>query len=327
MAGAIGERAMEQIRGLNDADLLLKAHVAAGDADWFNSALNFVSPPRGKDSSSEQPDAEKRKFGAGRVRFLLQTLANGREDLERRTAAVQLLLMISSESHPYSGPVKVLPIDGGILVDAADQIRAAAMAIFDDETQDGRLRGLCLQFLSLDDAEIVADAKRVYERTRSDAVRFAIEDLFLHVSDDFYASLKPPGGDAASLVSVQKMSGCADVAPGNIVFLFQTHDRKDFYQKRFDGLAVNPVPVLRSIKSGHRFAFPHYHNFGGFSSSDRTGQTAFELDELEGVPAGAYTLGIEYGSGEKIYSKGYTLRVKVANTASGKGLAVERPAR
>jgi hypothetical protein len=56
-------------------------------------------------------------------------------------------MIISAWNHPAGGVARVLPIDAVALAGSADELRVAARKIFDDESEDSNLRGLCLEFL------------------------------------------------------------------------------------------------------------------------------------------------------------------------------------
>jgi hypothetical protein len=178
---AIIERLVDQLRSLNDPEISLKSFSLA--PDW-RSPFAFVYNGGVRDEDS----------AGARVKYLLRTLSDGKKRVSLRVAAIEMLLNVSRlRSGPQTGASKSLPIDNERLAGSAGEILSAAESIFDDESQDDRLRSLCLQFIPLDRSAMAADIKQVYSRTRSEELRFAIEESFLEAGDAFYEGLNPAG--------------------------------------------------------------------------------------------------------------------------------------
>jgi hypothetical protein len=155
----------------------------------------------------------------------------------------------------------VLPIDNDWLRNFAAEIQRIAKQIFDDASQNPRLRGLCLQFLAFDVPNIVADVKREHTLTRSDELRFAIEKEFLGVSDGLYESLRPPGGSVASRISVVPESGCTKGTHGSIAYLVDYQAWQDF--PGGNTAFVRPYGVMTNLRTGRHFVLQSIHEFGG----------------------------------------------------------------
>src|SRR5262249_3796492 len=160
----------ERIRSLNDPSLLLQAHVLAGDADSWSAAEGFIN-------SVAENDDERKKFASARGQILIRVLSDRTKGLPVRLAAIRMLLIVSAWDHPDGGVAKVLPIDAFALASSANELRATARKIFDDKSENGNLRGLCLEFLL--DQEGILDHARVYSDTRAADLRFLIEKIFL----------------------------------------------------------------------------------------------------------------------------------------------------
>jgi hypothetical protein len=313
-AGAIHDRVLEQLHSLKDPSVLLRMHALAGDAQDFRSYYGFV------DSDDEQAD---NAFAAARVRFLVAQLADRRNDLKTRLAAVEILRGVSSSgSYPH------------LFALTATKLRTVCRAIFDDESQDPNLRGLCLEFL-LDQPAEVADARRVFARTRSATLRFLIEEWFLDRSDDLYETLHAPSGPAASIVLPVRScnsSGCCfcgQEPTDQPVFLVEYHMRKDFFHLTkglFDVEIggkhdVDGGLLLTDIQSGRQFELkePHLINY---SNGGEVGWEKLPAPDPKDTPPGEYILSFCYKRGDAIVSIGFGTPVSVRKTPAGNKLMV-----
>ena len=312
-ADAITERALYQIRSLNDPELLLRAGTLA--SNW-ESALSFISPS----SEMRLSQAEEKQFTASRVKFLLYTLSDPKQDVSLRTEAVQFFLDIYGFRNKKENiPTTKIPIDNPWLTSYALELTSTAKAIFDDDSQNAHLRSLCLQLLPLDQPAIAADAWQVYTRAQTDELRYVIEDEFLKVSDTLFEGLHASGGDAASIVTVETLGGCSWIAPDSIVFRASYHERKDIGDKW--RLELDEHPVLTNLRTKQRFVLRHISVVGGWSGGE-SGQSEFQLDDLTGIPPGKYSLAYEINHSGKILSNGYSVAVAINETAKGKELSV-----
>jgi len=219
-------------------------------------------------------------------------------------------------SGTHTGPSQWLPIDNQWLAASAGDIQSAAVLIFHDESQDGHLRGLCLRFLPLDQSDIVAVVRQVYARTKSEELRFAIEESFLDTSDDLYESLSPPSGTIASLVIVAPERSCVAASANNPAFLAKYHERMDF-----KGGAGRPQLVLTSVRTGQRFT-PNISFLSGWSSV-KTGEMGFEVSQPLEVPIGEYSIAPEYRRNGEVFSAGHKLLVVVSDGPYGRRLSVK----
>ena len=299
----IAGRIAEQIRSLNDPELMLRLHRD------FPVDIRFVT---------QQGVGRDPTFTASRVKYLLGTLGDAKKDLTLRTAAIEILIGVSKfHSGAQTGPSRALPIDNEWLAGSAREIGATAKAVFDDNSQSGHLRALCLQFLALDQAAILDDIKRVYRLTQSAELRFAIERSLLEINDSLYQSLNPPGGPIASIVMVAPAGGCVTAAASEVVFLASTYERQDYHDRQ--ETAVRMQYVMTNSQSRQRFAFglAEIHLRSGWGSV-RESQSWFELAKPADFPTGEYTLGLEYELGGDIFSAGYTVKVKIADGTAGK---------
>ena len=301
---AIAERATQQIRSLNDPELLLRIYPIAADTFF---ALNFIQPARGESDQA---------FIAARVKYLLRTLSDAKRDKPLRMAAVQILLQLSRfHSGGQTGPSKTLPIDNEWLADSAAKIKAAARAIFDAEPEDGHLRSLCVQFLDLDVPEVVARVKRVYARTQSQELLFAIEEAFLEISDALYRSLEPPGGPVASRVALAVKTRWQKAGAGKIRFAAEYYMRQDFRQR---SMRARRYFVLTNLQTRQRTVFETNQLW----NSGRNGEDWIELSQRSDLPAGNYSLAFEFSDDGKVLSSGYKLRFAVGDTTTGRWISV-----
>jgi hypothetical protein len=319
MAAAIAERATERIRSLNDPSLLLQAHVLAGDADSWSAAEGFIN-------SVADNDDERKKFAAARGQFLIHVLSDRTKGLPVRLAAIRMLLIVSAWNHPEGGVAKVLPIDAFALASSANELRATARKIFDDKSENGNLRGLCLEFL-LDQAGILDHARRVYAHTHAAALRFLIEKIFLTQGDNVYETLHSPNGAVASIVGPAVFCGCISNEPSATVFLAEWRERSDLHAQ-FATLEsdIDRLPVLTNLKTGQRFVMTNSDDCGYSSSSDGSGWWQFRLRNLESVPVGSYSIAIEYIAKGSSLSSGYKSTVAIRGTPNGKQLTIDRAA-
>jgi hypothetical protein len=313
MASGIREQALERIRSLNDPALLLEAYAVSGVSNSAIYAIEFIRRPGTGDDLS--------MFTASRVQYLIHALADRQQDDAARAAAVRILLNVGSfHNGPHPGPSKVLPLDkDNELASSLTQIQALSKAIFDRRSESAQLRGLCLQFLDLNQPDILAEVKHIYRHTSSSELRFAIEKTLLDVSDSLYASLNPPGGPVASRVARASECGCDRSGEGRAVFLMQYQERKDFQVDKPD--FIFPKPALTNLTTRQHLVFEDYRELWGWKS-EYDGEFAFDLASLPGVSAGDYSLAVEYERGGKILSKGYALKVTVKDTLGGKQIAV-----
>jgi len=301
---AISERATQQVRSLNDPELLLRIYPIAADAFF---AVNFIQP-----SSGESDKA----FTAARVKYLLLTLADAKRDKPLRVAAVEILLQLSRfHSGRQTGPGKTLPIDNEWLADSAAEIQSVARAIFDAEPEDGHLRSLCLQFLNLGAPEVVAGVRRVYARTQSQELRFAIEEASLEIGDALYQNLEPPGGPVASHVALAAKTRWQKAGAGKIRFAAEYYVRRDFWER---SLRARRYFVLTNLQTGQRTVFETNQSWNG----GRNGEDWIELNQRSDLAVGNYSLAFEYSDDGKILSSGYKLRLAVGDTPAGKWLSV-----
>jgi len=301
---AISERATEQVRSLNDPELLLRIYPIAADTFF---AVNFIQPTSGESDKA---------FTAARVKYLLRTLADEKRGKPLRVAAVEILLQLSRfHSGGQTGPSKTLPIDNEWLADSAAEIQSAAGAIFDAEPEDGHLRSLCLQFLDLGTPEVVAGVKRVYARTQSQELRFAIEEAFLEIGDALYQSLGPPGGPVASRVAPAAETRWQKAGAGKIRFAAGYYVRQDFWQR---SMRAQRYFVLTNSQTGQRTVFESNQLWNG----GRNGEDWVELNERSELAVGNYSLAFEYTGDGKILSSGYKLSIAVRATPAGRWLSV-----
>ena len=240
MYDAIAARILEQIRSLDDSELQLKVHALDGSGRFSLQLIRY----RGGNIDKEH--------AAAQVKYLLQTLADRKKDVSIRVAAVEDLLGASSFGAPQSGASR--PFSDDIwAAGLGDSVVAAATAIFENEKEDARLRSLCLQFLDLNEVKSPAGIRRVYARTRSEELKFAIEESFLKVSEELYQSLHSPGGPLVSIIEVVPESGCVRSTSDKVAFVLKYHVTKNFHYAR-SSYDVTRHLVLRNTKTPMSFA-------------------------------------------------------------------------
>jgi hypothetical protein len=318
MNDATASYIVKKIRSLNDPELLLKIwHLDGG----VLSAVPFV----------QVTDNANRSVTAARVKFLIQTLSDRNRDVSLRIASLQILLNLSAfHSGPQSGPSRVLPIDNDWLSSSADQILAAAKAIFNNPAEDADLRALCLRFLDFNNRDNISDIQRVYGQTHSPKLQFAIEQTFLEVSDELYQSLHPSSGPVASIIQLAPEHGCIQSPNHQIVFLAHFYSTRAFNNR--GAVVTAGRMVLKNTKSGQRFELKNPLSTGGHWSV-LDGVLIFTLDQLSDFPTGEYTLGMEYahqfayevpsaGDVDEVPSVGYTITVAIIDSPDGKRLAI-----
>ncbi|HEV2297402.1 MAG TPA: hypothetical protein VGR72_02665 [Candidatus Acidoferrales bacterium] len=312
---AIASDIVQKIRSLNDPELSLRVwHLDRG-------AVPF---PVAQESGSTNKGAT-----IARVKFLIQTMGDRKRDAPLRIASLQILLNLSSfHSGPHSGPYKPLPIDNDWLASSADEIVTTGKAILDNPGEDPDLRALSLQFLDLNDPTNVADIRRVYWKTHSPELRFAIEQAFLEVSDELYQSLHPSSGPVASIIELAPEGGCAQPPDNQITFVIRFYSTRAFNDR--GAVVITGRIVLKNIKSGQRFELKNVRSMGGhYGSSD--GVLLFRLDQLSEFPAGVYTLGMEYAHQfnvlyspikDDVPSIGHTITIAISDSPIGKSLSI-----
>jgi hypothetical protein len=311
MYDAIGARLLEQIHSLDDPELLLK--VQALDGIGFLT----VQMIRYRDGNIDK------ELAAGQVRYLVQTLSDRKKDVSIRVAAAEDLLWASSFGAAQSGASR--PFSGDVLSSGLeDRVVAAARAVFHNQKEDARLRSVCLQFLDLNEVKNLADIRKLYARTRSEELKFAIEESFLKVSEELYQSLHSPGGPLVSIIEVVPESGCVRSASDKVAFVLKYHVTKNFHyaESSYD---VTRHLVLRNTKTPLSFALSiaprNIWHIGGWDGGNN-GEVVFELHQLSDIPSGKYTLGVEYTIDNKDLSTGHTVAIAIAGTSGAKEASV-----
>jgi hypothetical protein len=314
MATAIGDRAMQQIRSLNDPGLLLKAYSIAGPSVPSNS-IQFIGSTGGNGG---------KEFTDARVRYLIRCFSNHRERLALRVAALEILVGLSKwyNASLAPGPSRALLINNSWLGSYATEIQDTSQRIFDDASQSSKLRALCLQFLPLDRLEILADVKSVYGQTASAELRFAIEKAFLSVSDTLYESLNSPGGPVASRLSLAPQCGCTMAAHRSVTFQVEYRERQELVKSL--GF-IFPQPGLTNLSTGQHFALQDIRTRGGWNGAF-DGQFEFDLGTISGLPTGNYSVAPDFVRNQKILSTGYGLKVSIRETPRGKELVIRKAA-
>ena len=304
---AIIDRLGDQLRSLNDPEISLKTFSLA--RDWRSPfAFLYNGGVRDEDSAG------------ARVKYLLQTLSDGKKSVPLRVAAIEILLDVSRfRSGPQTSPSKSLPIDNQWLASSAGEIQSAAKSIFDDESQDDHLRSLCLQFIPLDQAAIAADVRQVYSRTRSEELRFAIEESFLELGDVSYEGLNPAGGPVASIIVAVPERGCIKATGDNVAFVERYHERKDFHDRL--GGAGDPRFVMTNRRTNQRF-IPKFSQLSGWHGM-RNGGIMFELGQPLDLPVGDYAIAPEFSRNGEVISTGHKLMVEIRDTSTGRKLSLK----
>jgi hypothetical protein len=304
---AIVERLKTQIRSFNDPDLLLRLRVLSADV---TSDISFVQVNTVRDAA----------FTSSRVAYLLRVLADKKVDSSLRVAAAETLLGVSRfHSGPQNRPAKSWLIDNEWVVNFAEQIRDRARTIFDDQGEEPELRSLCLQFLPLDDAKYLADVKRVYAKTHSSQLRFAIEEAFLRVSDSLYEGLTPSGGPVTSIIIEASPETCVRPSLGNTAFVMKYNQRQDFHDT---AMFTRWQYVLTNSTTHQRIAPVIVRQIGGWSSMNN-GEGWFELSEASDLLPGTYALTYEVLRDGKVLSSGYPLVISVKDGSKGKVIVTD----
>ena len=86
------------------------------------------------------------------------------------------------------------------------------------------------------------------------------------------------------------------------------------------------VDVLTNLNTGERFVMTECDDLGYSSSSDGSGWWRFRLKHLESIPAGGYSLAIEYISKGKSLSNSYKAIIAIRDAPDGKQLSIDRTA-
>jgi len=302
-----------KISSLNDPNLLLRI--------W--SAVVFLQPS----DLALNPDRSAR---VTRVKFLLQALRDRKIDASLRITSLQILSKLSNFYLSIrSGPSPVPPSDYDWLASSADKIVATAKAIFKNRAEDPGLRALSLRFLHLDNPHDVAEIRRVYSRTRSPELQFAIEQAFLEVSDELYQSLHPSSGPVASIIQLAPDNGCVQPPDNQITFRARFYSTRVFNDK--GSVVTAGRIVLKNIRSGQSYVLKNVRSMGGYWSI-LDGVLVFALQGLSDFSAGTYTLGMEYahqfnhlpsaGEVEEVPSVGHTVTIAITDSSNGKHLSI-----
>jgi hypothetical protein len=303
---AIVERLTTQIRSFNDPELLLRLRTITVD---FSSDISFVQQNTNQDAA----------FTLSRVAYLLRILSDRKAEATLRMAAAETLLGVNMFHSGVQGrPARTWLIDNVWLANSADQIRATARDIFYNIKENVELRGLCLQFLPLDDAKTVSDVRKAHSQTHSYELRYAIEDAFLQVSDSLYQTLDAPGGPVTSIILAADRQTCVRATPGLTAFMVKYRQRQDFHDT---AAFARSGYTLTNIKTGQRIAPLEVRQLGGWSGVN-DGEGSFELTEVSDIAPGKYALSRELSRDGKILSSGYPITISVTDTPNGRRVVV-----
>jgi hypothetical protein len=315
-ASAIREDAIQHIKQQNDPDLLLRAETLAGEAESWIAAETFFSPM----PQSDHSEKATKEFKEQRARFLLNVLADKNKPVEVRRTALFLLLYKSAWGHPYSGVAKVFPIDSPELAPIASRIIMVSRTIFSDTNDDAVLRGLCLRFLDLDEQTNIDLAIAVYKKSSSDALRFEIEDVLLSKSDQLFLELAPPYHDATSIISLAPRPSCVPETWPEPMFsgLYREHGYQNNAHRTAD--EVQHFTALINRKTGKIFKVDEAQ-YG--SSSDGSGWGQFAINNLEEIPAGEYSIQIQFELDGKEIGAGYGLNLNVVDESGRKRIVID----
>lgn len=302
-AGAITERAAEKIRALEDPELLLRADSIAGGSWALSPDIGFVENGSG---------GSNHEFTRSRVNYLLQIVANKKADLAERRMAATLLSRLSGWQDGNSKG-----IHNSFLNSESEQILEESKRVFDDETDDPQLRGLCLHFIDLSLPANVADVRHAYRKTSSDELRFAIEKAFADVSGDLYASLHPPGGSAASRVSIPRLCGCTKAEPGILQVLVEYQEPSDRVEVlRHGNFYIEGMkPMMINAETGVATQIEGVKTTKGWTSYNN-GQHEFAIPRVTNLPPGRYKIALQIPVGGGVKT-GYGVTVIVRKTAAG----------
>ncbi len=301
---AIVERIAYHLRSLNDPELLLRIYPTHAINE-----LTFLSPVDGR---------REQDFAASRVNYLIETFSDTKMAVPLRVAAVEILLRLSmfhAGSRP--GPWKSFA-DNPWLATRESEIRKEARSIFDSKSQDARLRARCLGFLFTDEPKIQAHIRKVYAASRSEELRFAIEESFLNVSDELYQSLNLRGGPPTSIVRARTESGCPPASAGKVLFFAVYHQRHDSLNP-FSPAVQTRSFVLTDERTGRRAVLDGIRQAW---NSGTSGEDWIEFDQPTNLAAGSYSLTLEFSSVGKWVSSGYGLELSVRETSQGRKITL-----
>jgi len=298
---AITERAAEQVSTLQDPELLLRLH-------------RYRVGPRYNLSFVQRGVSPDPQFTAARVAYLLEALADKKRDISFREAAAEILIYLNRFKQASQG-ADTMPwlINNEWLMPAASKIRTIAESIFLDASEDSALRGLCVRLVSLDQPDAVEKIKGAYDRSSSPELRFAIEDYLLELGDNFYEKLSAPGRAFASLVVRAPETSCANLLAHTPAFIAKYRESKTVRDRV--GLSGQTQIVLTNLQSGARASAALIKSFGGWSGG-YDGESWFELQKLSDLPAGDYSLRMEYRDNSSVLGTGYPLVISLTEAKS-----------
>jgi hypothetical protein len=306
---SIQERAMERIQSLGDPEALLRADaVATSGLDDGDPGFSFVS----------NGNLGDKQFRLDRVNYLIAMLANKRADLTLRLEAATLLSgIVDVERYNPKHPPRPLRLDSPELAGSATKLQSTANNVVDDDSDNGQVRAAALQFLSLDDDVVTSDLMRVYARTHSDRLRYAIEVAFLNHKQEQYASLHSPGGPIASLVSTQSHWGCDEPREKPLPFTATYREAVPTTGYRF----LTPAAVLTNLRTKQQVVVEkkewRWKPYGDSGSYD------FDVSLPPGLRPGNYSLALEFSGGNSVVGLGNGMLVAVHRTSDGEGLTLE----
>lgn len=308
LASAIRDRALQNIHSLRDP---IRYLIALSVGLPYGPSIHSTDFLFSDDGTRDKDDQDNR------IRLLLRTLSDRKADSNLRIASAEILISLSRfRSGAQSGPSPVLPIDNDWLRDFAAEIQATAKSIFDDASQDTRLRVLCVQFLDVNQPPILLDVRSVYAKTQLGPLRFAIESSFLMRGDTLYSSLNSPRGPVAASLSPLPESACAQKTHKSFGFRLNYHSRLDYPDR---GMAFRTThAILTNAKTHARFDLENMNTLAGWYGVAE-GETDFELSSLGAVPPGDYSLVLAYDGAEgqpRLFS--YGINVTVRDSATGK---------
>jgi hypothetical protein len=145
--------------------------------------------------------------------------------------------------------------------------------------------------------------------------------------DAVYETLHSPNGAVPSIVGPADFCGCMSSEFSGAVFLAEWRERRDLHAE-FASVSsdIERRSVLTNLNTGERFVMTEYDDRGYSSCSDGSGWWRFRLTHLDSIPAGGYSLTLEYISKGKSLSHGYKATVAIRDARDGKHLSIDRTA-
>jgi hypothetical protein len=286
-------------------------------------------------------------MGGPDLRYLTSIYESKTQDVNDRIQAATTLSGQYRDMNPQSELAEanaVFDKDTAVAPNDIYDLYNKAIGIFEDETEDARLRVLSLDMLDVDRPDIHSLVAQLYSKTKQSEVKHAIESKVLFRDGDAgYEALNPPNGPVSTFVHacpVGDMNGwqtfgtspaedeeAAKKRSAKLWLCADGVEETEIYNKcngaknLTDDLKQSHF-VITNVKTGNRRIIDDEEGSSGGNESDGK-HVMYLIDGQTGIasstdlPAGNYELSYEFSCDGKVIGNSYPAKLEVVSTLEG----------